>query len=30
MNNSLVIFPEGSFIPGNQIYDKDFSILVQV
>lgn len=29
MNNSLVIFLEGSFIPGNQMYDIDFSILVQ-
>jgi len=29
MNNSLVICLKGSFISDNQIYDIDFSILVQ-
>ena len=29
MNNSLVLYLEGSFILGDQIYDIDFSILVQ-
>ena len=30
MNNSLVLYLEGRFILGDQIYDIDFSILVHI